>query len=139
VFWLLLITAPLATFVIVAVAAFGHGPLGGVLAFAAFAAVLVGGVMRGVDVPESLAGVYCYADVTPSGEVVYERECREFNNAGFYAENAPIVGNRSASPQILASAFLYTVDARGYLMAFASLAAGIGIGILIREQARSPT
>ena len=133
VFWLLLITAPLAVFVIVAVSAFGHGPVLGVLAFAAVASVVVGGFMRYIDVPESLAGVYCYADVSSSGGVVYEEQCREFNNAGFYADNAQIVGNRSASPQIFASALAYTIDARGFLMAMASIMAGIGIGILIRE------
>jgi len=84
-------------------------------------------------VPDRLAGVYCYAGLS-GGQVVYEEQCREFNNAGFYAENAPKAGSPSASADIFSSAVAYTVDARGVLMAFASILASIGLGLIVRER-----
>jgi hypothetical protein len=131
VLWLFLITAPLATFVIVLVSLWFTPPA---WLFAGMAAVFAALVLSTTDVPKSLAGVYCYAEISGGG-VVYERQCRDFKAAGFYAENAPRVGNnRSESAKIFASAVAYTSDARGSVMAVASILASIGIGLIIRER-----
>lgn len=134
VLWLLLITAPLAAFTIVVVSLWYSGPMTWIAAGAA--AVLAAGVLSTSDVPKSLAGVYCYAEVG-DGRVVYEEQCRDFNDAGFYAENAPRVGTLSESANIFSSAVAYTIDARGTVMAFASILASAGIGLIIRERARA--
>ena len=133
VIWLLVITAPLAAFVLVAGSLVGKHASGPVaFGAASFAAVFLAWAMINSPPPERLAGVYCYADVN-SGGVVYEEQCRQFNNAGFYAENADRAGNPSASADVFSSLITYTVDARGLLMTFASLLASFGLVMIVRE------
>jgi hypothetical protein len=132
--WLLLITAPLAAFVIVVITMPGkvsNVPVA--LGVAGIAAVVASYLLSQTPIPDSLSGVYCYAELGGVG-VIYEEQCREFNNAGFYAENAPIAGSPSATPQIFSSAVAYTADARGSVMAFASILASVGIAMIIRER-----
>jgi len=133
VFWLLLITAPVAAFIIVGWLAAGHMPGGAALILAAGVCVLAGGVMNSASIPKSLAGVYCYADAS-GAPPVYESACREFNNAGFYAENAERVGNPSESANVFSSAVAYTADSRGSLMVFASILASLGVAHLVRRE-----
>jgi hypothetical protein len=133
VIWLLVITAPLAAFVLVAGSLAGkHASVPVALGAAGLAAVVLSGAMINSAPPERLAGVYCYADIN-SGGVVYEEQCRAFNNAGFYAENGERAGSPSASADVFSSLVAYTVDARGFLMTLASVLACIGIVMIVRE------
>jgi hypothetical protein len=132
VFWLLLITAPLAAFCIVVVWVAGkHGPLPGALGAAAIAAVVVSALLSQSSVPNELAGLYCYAEVDGGG-IAYESQCREFNHAGFVAENQSRASPTGAAA-VFGSALVYTVDARGSIMAFAAIMVSIGVGLLFRE------
>jgi hypothetical protein len=132
--WLVLITAPLSAFVIVAFTMpgkFSNVPVA--LGLAGAAAVFASYLLSQSSIPDSLSGVYCYAEVGGGG-VIYEEQCREFNNASFYAENAPVVGSPSASAHIFSSAVAYTADARGSVMAIASILASVGIAMIARER-----
>ncbi len=86
--------------------------------------------------PREIAGIYCYADF--QGEAVYEKQCRQFDSAGFVRETADDVGSAPRSVEIFVWALVFTVDARGALMVFASLLASVGIAILIRRQVFGP-
>jgi hypothetical protein len=128
--WLLWITAPLAAFVVTCVwlARRRTNPVG-ILLVAGAASVLTAWVVFASGTPKELAGVYCYADVQGT-QVIYEQQCRDFNSWGFIAENAPRIGH-SDSANIGVSAFVFTIDARGQLMAFAAFLASVGVGVLL--------
>lgn len=131
--WLFVITAPLAAFVLPVVWLPGkHASVPVTLGVAGIASVAAAWLMANSGVPDSLSGIYCYADIDTGG-IVYENECRDFNNAGFYAENAPRAGSPSASADIFSSAVAYTTDARGAVMAFAGILGSIGLGMIVRE------
>jgi hypothetical protein len=132
VWWLLLITAPLAAFVIVAIWITGRfGPIPVGLGAAAVAAVLASSAMSHSVIPTKLAGLYCAAEISGNG-VVYQDECEKFDYAGFVGENASRAGP-SGAVNVLSSAVAYTVDARGSIMAFAALLVSGGLGLLLRE------
>lgn len=128
--WLLWITAPLAAFCITCVwlTRMSKHPIG-IIISAGFASFLAACAVFASGVPKDLAGVYCYADLQGT-HVIYEHQCRTFNSWGFIAENASRVGH-SGSAQIGYSAYAYTVDARGWLMAFAAILASAGVGVLL--------
>jgi hypothetical protein len=131
--WLLWITLPLAAFVFIVVWLPGKAAMPVTLIVAGIAALAGAYLTKNTGAPTKLAGIYCYAEAS-GGRVVYEQQCRDFNNAGFIAENAPRVGNPSQSPQIYSSALAYTVDARGSVMAFAAILAAIGLGLIARQR-----
>lgn len=132
VFWLFLIAAPLAAFCLVFVSTAGkHAAVPVALGLAAVAAVLVSGGLTNSPIPSELAGLYCYAGLG-GGEIVYEAQCRKFDNAGFVAANRGRT-SPSGGALVFASAVAYTADARGSIMAAAAILASIGVGLLIRE------
>jgi hypothetical protein len=106
----------------------GHG----LLAFPALAAILAVGAMgKATDaVGGRIAGFYCYNDGT-----VLEEQCRQFNAAGFYATAQ--VGSPAQNADLLGKAFLFTVDARGFVIAFCGLVAGLCAGYLVRRSSES--
>lgn len=134
VFWLLIITAPLAAFVILFVWVVGkHAPFPVAAGAAAIAAVVAAGLMTNSSVPDKLSGLYCYAEYG-GGRVAYERACHDFNSLGFVLENADRA-SPSGAGKVFGSAVAYTSDSRGSVMALASMMVAFGIGLLLRERA----
>jgi hypothetical protein len=132
---LLWLTLPVAAFLIVIVAVPGkHGSFPVALILAGIASVASASLTYVSHAPTKLADFYCYADAS-NGVIVYEHQCREFNTAGFVAENVSRLGSPSRSANIFSSAVAYTSDARGSLMVFAGVLAAVGIGLLFREHA----
>jgi hypothetical protein len=132
VWWLFLITAPLAAFGLILSWALGKvGSVPGVLGAAAAASVLASAALSNSVVPNHLAHFYCYAEVA-GGASVYEEECRDFNHAGFAADTRGRV-SPSGAVAVFGAAIAYTVDARGSLMAISALLVSTGIGLLLRE------
>lgn len=133
VFWLFLITLPLAAGVLVFVLAAGRGPLGGVLAFTGGVTFIAGAAMASIAIPDKLGDFYCYADFS-GGAIVYEQQCRDFDSLGFVTQTHDIAGSASGAPEVVGWAFVYVADARGFVMAMASVIAAVAAGYLIRRE-----
>jgi hypothetical protein len=103
---------------------------GPVLLIVIGAAAYWGGMgLAEVGTPTALGDFYCYND-----GVVLERECREFDSRGFASRTGGVVGTPSGSAEVVKWAFVYTADARGGLMAFCGLIAGLAGGYLVRRE-----
>lgn len=133
--WLFIITLPLAVFVAIVVIGFGRASFPVLIGAAAIAAVIISAFLANSPAPTRLGDFYCYAEVK-NGAVEYEKACRDFDHAGFVAENAPRASPTGA-PVVLGSLLAYTSEARGSVMALASILAAIGVGLLIRHASES--
>jgi len=128
VWWLFILTGPLAVFCFVfAVTVSKHAAPAVAGGLAAVGAVLTSMVLTGAAVPSKLAGLYCYA--APGS---YEHQCRVFDHAGFVADNASRA-NPTGAMEVFGSAVAYTVDARGSFMALSAIVVFGALGWLARE------
>jgi hypothetical protein len=93
------------------------------------AAYLGGMGLAELGTPTALGDFYCYND-----GVVLEHECRAFDSLGFASRTRAYVGSPSGSTEVVKWAFVYTADARGGLMAFCGLIAGLAGGYLVRRE-----
>ena len=132
VFWLFVITLPVAAWILVVVLAVGKMAFPAVLVGAGIAAYLGGQLMSSPSIPQKVGDLYCYASLGSNG-VHYESYCRDFDTAGFVSHTYDKVGKPSGSADIFGWAVAYTSDARGSIMVLASIIAAISAGYLIRR------
>ena len=133
VFWLLVLTAPVAAYAGLVTWTLGKASFPVTLILAGAAAYFAGVGLANGGVPADLGDLYCFASVNTGG-VYYESACRQFDALGFLSSAEPYAGSPSGSPQVFSWAFVYVAEARGIVMAVCGIVAGGALGYLFREE-----
>ena len=134
-FWLAVLTLPVLLAAVVGVLVVGKAQGPAPFMAAALAAILGAYVVGKLGVPAELGKLYCYASLSSDG-LVYEHACRVMDTQGFITESAAGF-SASKSPLILGNALNLVSDARGGLMAWCGVAAGLSGGYLLRRASQS--
>lgn len=105
----------------------------GALAFMWAGAAAVGGgwVTSSLGPATKLGDFYCYRSLD-----TLEHACRAFDQAGFQLAAASAGGGPSGGAHILGFAFMFTADARGFLMTVCGAVAGLAAGYLVLRKSQ---
>lgn len=132
VFYLLVITAPIAIGVGIIVFLAGKVATPGLVLLAGGASYLAGAGVASATMTK-LGDFYCYAGFK-DGAVVYETGCRAYDQAGFIAATGGPPGSPGEAAEVMGWAFVFVSESRGAIMAVAGVVAAAAVAYLLRRE-----